>query len=100
MLATSAAQLSTQRLRVLERLEHGEAYGLDFINAGVLSGATCYVHLASMENDDLIIGSTEGDAEILAASLAGAALPRRRYTITDRGRAALVEARLPKARQV
>jgi DNA-binding PadR family transcriptional regulator len=85
--------LSIERRRVLEHLERGEAYGLDLVNAGVLSRSSCYVHLASMENDDLIVGTlqpveTEGSP------------PRRQYTITDRGRAALVEARLPKARQV
>lgn len=79
---------------MLEHLERGEAYGLDFINAGVLSRGTCYVYLASMENDELIVGSIETPPDEAIG------LPRRRYAITDRGRAALVEARLPKARQV
>lgn len=77
---------------MLERLEQGDAYGLDFINAGALSRVSCYVHLASMENDELIVGTTGSETNGLP--------PRRQYTITDRGRAALVEARLPKARQV
>lgn len=78
---------------MLEHLEHSEAFGLDLINAGLLSRGTCYVYLASMENDELIVG-----AEHFADAAIGP--PRRRYAITDRGRAALVEARLPKARQV
>ena len=92
-MATSAARLSTERRRVLEHLEHDEAYGLDLINAGLLSRGSCYVYLASMENDDLIVGAEHCDDEAIG-------LPRRRYAITDRGRAALVEVRLPKARQV
>lgn len=90
---TSLVRLSTERRGVLEHLEHGEAYGLDLINAGLLSRGTCYVYLASMENDELIVGTTQCDEAAIE-------LPRRRYAITDRGRAALVEARLPKARQV
>ncbi len=87
------SRLSTERRLVLERLERGEAYGLDFIQAGVLSRGTCYVHLASMENDELIVCAEQPvEAEGL--------LPRRRYAITDRGRAALLETRLPKVRQV
>lgn len=77
---------------MLECLERGEAYGLDFINAGALPRASCYVHLASMENDELIVGALQPREDGLS--------PRRQYAITDRGRAALVEARLPKARQV
>lgn len=85
--------LPMQQQRVLEHLEHREAYGLDLIKAGLLSRGTCYVHLASMENDELIVGAEHLDDGAIGP-------PRRRYTITDRGRAALVEARLPKARQV
>ena len=93
-MANADAQLSPQCRRVLEHLEHGEAYGLDFVNAGALSRGTCFVYLASMENDGLIVGSIELPQRMMIG------LPRRRYVITDRGRAALVEARLPKARQV
>ena len=79
---------------MLEHLEHGEAYGLDFIAAGALSRSTCYVYLASMENDNLIVGYVEAPRD------AAIGLPRRRYAITDRGRATLAEERLPKARKI
>lgn len=93
-MANADAPLSPLCRRVLEHLEHGEAYGLDFVSAGVLSRGTCFLYLASMENDGLIVGSIELPQRMRIG------LPRRRYAITERGRAALVEARLPKARQV
>jgi predicted transcriptional regulator len=76
--------VNATRRRILEYLARATepVYGLDLINAGVGSRFTLFVHMAQLEDADLVEGAEE------RVTL------RRRYKITDQGRAVL----LPEAR--
>lgn len=76
--------MNATRRQILEHLARATepVYGLDLINAGVGSRFTIFVHMGQLEDADLVEGTEE------RVTL------RRRYKITDKGRAML----LPEAR--
>lgn len=76
--------MNTTRRRILEHLTRAteRVYGLDLVNAKIASRFSLYVHLAWLEER----GFVEGEEERVTL--------RRRYKITDKGRAVL----LPEAR--
>lgn len=69
---------------ILRRLAEGDATGAELADRsrGRLHRATVYVHLGQLEAEGLI----EGREEYRGPGLEG--MPRRRYRLTDKGRAA------------
>ena len=76
-----------EMLILLHLLEHKESYGLDLIKAGCGKRGTIYVRLHRMEERGLLVSHEEATSDVLAMR---GGRPRRIYTITDAGRAALM----------
>jgi DNA-binding PadR family transcriptional regulator len=90
-------KLSGKRELILDLLGDQEMYGLDLIDksGGTLKRGTIYVHLARMEEQDLIQGRA-------CESAREGCLPRRRYRATEKGRTLFLtrHMRLPVARVI
>ena len=83
---TADCRLSPRDRAILAQLDRGEAYGFDLVDAGVASRGSVYVVLARLEDRGLVARYVEvlDDKDIAVGHL-----PRHRFSITERGRAAL-----------
>lgn len=85
--------LDRKDLAILKALDaNGEMYGKEIVEAtgNIVAHGTVYVRLARLED----VGYLKSRKEELPRIMSNM-VPRRRYTITDAGRSALVAAEAP-----
>jgi PadR family transcriptional regulator PadR len=78
-------RLSVSAIAVLHAIASGTAYGFDLIDTTRLSAGTVYPALTRLEEDGLLTSTWER----IAVARAGKRPPRRYYSVTPAGLAAL-----------
>ena len=83
MNSADVPKLSKRDHAILVQLDRGDAFGLDLVCARVVSRSGVYVALGLLEDRGFVHRDKEHDAI--------SELPRHRFSITERGRAALAD---------